>query len=53
MKPDAHASGHVPPQRGAPNNSTGLANGLFALAVAGAFLFVLLLAVRNAAPPGV
>ena len=35
------------------NNSTGLANGLFALAGAGAFLFVLLLAIRNAAPPGV
>ena len=52
MNPEAHSSGNGPQQRGAPDNSIRLANGLFALAVAGAFLFVLLLAVRNAAPPG-
>ena len=52
MNPEAHSSGNGPQQRGAPDNSIKLANGLFALAVAGAFLFVLLLAVRNAAPPG-
>ena len=52
MNPEAHFSGNGPPQRGVPDNSTRLANGLFALAGAGAFLFVLLLAVRNAAPPG-
>ena len=52
MNPETHSSGNGPPQRGAPDNSTRLANGLFALAGAGAFLFVLLLAIRNAAPPG-
>ena len=52
MNPEAHSSGNGPQQRGAPDNSTRLANGLFALAGAGAFLFVLLLAIRNAAPPG-
>ena len=52
MNPEVHSSGNGPQQRGAPDNSTRLANGLFALAVAGAFLIVLLLAVRNAAPPG-
>ena len=52
MNPEAHSSGNGPQQRGAPDNSIKLANGLFALAGAGAFLLVLLLAIRNAAPPG-
>ena len=52
MNPEAHSSGNGPQQRGAPDNSTRLANGLFALAGAGTFLFVLLLAIRNAAPAG-
>ena len=52
MNPEAHSSGNGPQQRGAPDNSIKLANGLFALAGAGAFLFVLLLAIRNAAPAG-
>ena len=52
MNQEAHSSGNVPPRRANPDNSTWAASGLFALAGAGAFLFVLLLAVRNAAPPG-
>ena len=52
MNPETHSRRNVPPQRANPDNSTRAANGLFALAVAGTVLFVLLLVIRNSAPPG-